>query len=148
MWTMVRAICPGARSILLLLLLQALLVASSVSQTHWVGSWASSQQLVEPHNSFPAADLQDATLRQIVHLSIGGPRLRVIISNRFGTAPLHFTGVHIARPESPASAKTVAETDKPVTFSGAPDVTVPAGADYISDAINFPVAPLSDLAIT
>jgi lysophospholipase L1-like esterase len=72
----------------------------------------------------------------------------VIISNRFGTAPLHFTGVHIARPESPASAKTVAETDKPVTFSGAPDVTVPAGADYISDAINFPVAPLSDLAIT
>src|SRR5262245_34609065 len=148
MSTMVRAVCPGARNVLLVLLLQALFVARSVSQTHWVGSWAASQQLVEPHNSLPAADLQDATLRQIIHLSIGGPTLRVKISNRYGTAPLHFTGAHIARPESSGSAKVVPETDKALAFSGAPDVTVPAGADYISDPINFPVAPLSDLAIT
>jgi lysophospholipase L1-like esterase len=118
------------------------------AQIRWVGSWAASQQLVEPHNSLPPDDLRDATLRQIVHLSLGGSSLRVTISNRFGTAPLHFTGVHIARPESAASAKIVAGTDKPVTFSGAPDVIVPAGADYVSDPVDFPAAPLSDLAIT
>jgi lysophospholipase L1-like esterase len=118
------------------------------AQTYWVGSWAASQQLVEPHNSLPADDLRDATLRQIVHLSLGGSTLRVKISNRFGTEPLHFTGVHIARPESPASAKIVAGTDKALTFSGAPDVIVPAGADYVSDPIHFPLAPLSDLAVT
>ena len=118
------------------------------AQTRWVGSWAASQQLVEPHNSLPADDLRDATLRQIVHLTLGGATLRVTISNRFGTAPLHFAGVHIAQPESPASAKIIAASDKALTFSGAPDVIVPAGADYVSDPIPFAVAPLSDLAIT
>ena len=118
------------------------------AQTHWVGSWAASQQLVEPHNSLAADDLRDGTLRQIVHLSLGGSTLRVTISNRFGTAPLHFSGVHVARPESPVSAKIFAGTDKALTFSGAPDVIVPAGADYVSDAVHFPVTPLTDLAIT
>src|SRR6185503_18172664 len=123
-------------------------LASLHAQTHWVGSWAASQQLVEPRNSLPIEDLRDATLRQVVHLTLGGSTLRVKISNRFGTEPLHFAGVHIARPESPASAKIVAGTDKALTFSGAPDVIVPAGADYVSDPVHFPVAPLSDLAIS
>jgi len=118
------------------------------AQTRWVGSWAASQQLVEPHNSLALDDLRDATLRQIVHLSLGGATLRVKLSNRCGSAPLHFTGVHIARPESAASAKIVVGTDKALTFSGAPDVIVPAGADYISDPVTFPVAELSDVAIT
>jgi lysophospholipase L1-like esterase len=148
MSTIVRAVWPGARSLLLVLSLQALFIAPSVSQTRWVGSWAASQQLVEPQNSLPAVDLQDATLRQIVHLSLAGPMLRVRISNRYGRAPLHFTGVHIARPESPGSVKVIAGTDKALAFAGAPDVTVPPGADYMSDPIKFPVAPLSDLAIT
>ncbi len=42
--------------------------------------------------------MRDATLRQIVHLSVGGDRLRVRMSNAFGTAPLHLTAVHVARP--------------------------------------------------
>jgi lysophospholipase L1-like esterase len=119
-----------------------------LAQTRWVGSWTASQQLVEPHNSLPADDLRDATLRQIVHLSLGGSTLRVKISNRFGTAPVHISGVHIARPESAASAKILAGTAKALTFSGAPGVIIPAGADYVSDPVSFSAAPLSDLAIT
>ena len=118
------------------------------AQTHWVGSWAASQQLVEPQNSLAPDDLRDTTLRQIVHLSIVGAELRVRLSNRFGVAPLRFTSVHIARPVSPASEKIIAETDKALTFSGKSDVIVPAGADYVSDPIAYTVAPLSDLAIT
>jgi len=124
------------------------LAVNALAQTHWVGSWATSQQLPEPHNALPTEDLRDATLRQIVHLSIGGTELRVHLSNRFGTEPLHFTAVHIARATSPASPKIVEGSDKALTFSGRPDVIVPAGADYVSDAIAYPVAPLSDLAIT
>ena len=118
------------------------------AQAHWVGSWAASQQLPEPRNSLSTDDLRDATLRQIVHLSIGGPQIRVHLSNRFGVAPLRFTDVHIARPVSTASPKLVDGTDKAVTFTGLPEVTVPAGADYVSDPIQYPVAPLSDLAIS
>ena len=118
------------------------------AQTRWIGSWATSQQVPEPRNALPPDDLRDATLRQLVHLSIGGTELRVRISNRFGTAPLHFTSVHIARPLSTASAQIVSGTDKALSFSGRPDVIVPAGAEYISDPIAFQATPLSDLAIT
>ena len=93
-------------------------------------------------------DLNDATLRQIVHLSAGGATLRVHISNAFGFLPLYLTGVHIARPLSTTSPAIDPATDKALTFSGKPDVIIPAGAEYISDPIDYPVAPLSDLAVS
>jgi lysophospholipase L1-like esterase len=114
----------------------------------WVGSWATSQQIPEPANALAADDMHDATLRQIVHLSVGGASLRVHVSNAFGTAPLHFTSVHIAVPVSAASAKIDAATDRALSFSGKGDVIVPAGAEYVSDAVDYPVAALSNLAIT
>ena len=64
----------------------------------WVASWATSQQIPEPHNALSPDDLRDATLRQIVHLSVGGKTLRVHITNAFGTTPLSLTSVHIAHP--------------------------------------------------
>jgi lysophospholipase L1-like esterase len=115
---------------------------------HWVGSWAASQQIPEPANALPPDELRDATLRQIVRLSVGGARLRVHLSNAFGTAPLRIDSVHIASPISPASDKIDVATDKALTFAGSPSVIVPAGAEYISDPIDYPVAPLSNLAIS
>jgi hypothetical protein len=67
----------------------------------WVASWSAAQQIPESQNALAADDLRDATVRQIVHLSIGGPALRVHVSNAFGTEALHFTSVHIARPRLP-----------------------------------------------
>jgi lysophospholipase L1-like esterase len=132
----------------------ALVVATLTStlfagaQTSWVGSWASSQQIPEPANALAASDLADATLRQIVHLSVGGSVLRVHLSNAFGTEPLHVTSVHVARPVLRSAAKIDPASDKPVSFSGVGDVTIPAGAEYVSDPIEYPVAAFSDLAIT
>ncbi len=120
----------------------------TATQMNWAGSWAASQQIPEPQNSLAPDDLRDATLRQIVHLSIGGATLRVRLSNAFGTAPLHFTSLHVARPVSAASARIDPATDKALSFSGSGDVTVPAGAEYTSDPVDYPVAALSDLAIT
>jgi lysophospholipase L1-like esterase len=125
----------------------ALGCGSMVAQdVHWVGSWAASQQLPEPQNSLAPDDLRDATLRQIVHLSIGGAEIRVHISNAFGTAPLHLTAVHVARAGSKAAIDVA--TDKALTFGGATDVIVPAGAEYISDAVAFPVSAFADVAVT
>jgi lysophospholipase L1-like esterase len=117
-------------------------------KTHWVGSWAASQQIPETANLLDIELLRDATLRQIVHLSVGGSGLRVRVSNAFGTQPLHLTAVHVARPVSAASAAIDAASDKAVTFDGATDVMIPAGAEYLSDAVMMPVAALSSLAIS
>jgi lysophospholipase L1-like esterase len=118
------------------------------SRVNWVGSWAASQQIPDPQNALPPDDLRDATLRQIVHLSIGGATVRLHLSNAFGTAPLHFTSVHIAKPVTPASARIDPATDKPLSFSGSIDVIVPAGAEYVSDPVDYPVSALSNLAIS
>ena len=56
--------------------------------------------------------------------------------------------MHVARPVSTASPRIDASTDRALTFSGRPDVVIPAGAEYISDAIVFAVEAQSDLAIT
>jgi lysophospholipase L1-like esterase len=122
--------------------------ATGPASRHWVGSWAASQQLVEPANSLSADDLRDATLRQIVHLSLGGTVIRLRLSNRFGTTPLHVIAAHVARPIAADSDKIAPETDKAVTFSGLQDVVIPAHADYVSDPLSFPANALSNVAIT
>ncbi len=92
--------------------------------------------------------MRDCTVRQIVHVSIGGPELRVHFSNAFGATPLHITSAHIARPVSAASEKVDVATDKALSFAGKTDVTIPPGAEFVSDALDYAVAPLSNLAVT
>ena len=114
----------------------------------WVGSWAAAQQLPEPNNALPASDLTGATLRQIVHLSLGGPRFRVRLSNVFGTAPLHVAAAHVAIARSPGSPRVEAGTDRVLTFAGQAAVTIPAGAQYWSDPVESAVASRSDVAVS
>jgi lysophospholipase L1-like esterase len=114
----------------------------------WVGTWAASQQIPEPANALSAEDLHDMTLRQNVHLTVPGQSLRVHMSNAFGTTPLHLSSVHVAHPLSPAEARIDPASDHALTFSGKSDVVIPAGAEYISDPIAYPLTALSDLSIT
>ena len=138
--------------------LNAILIAHSIcAQTphtdapetqRWVASWGASQQIPEPQNELPPHDLRDATVRQILHLSVGGAAVRVHVTNAFGTEALQFSSVHIARPLSSSSAAIDPASDRPLTFAGQPAVAVPPGAEWISDPVDYPVGPLSDLAIT
>jgi lysophospholipase L1-like esterase len=114
----------------------------------WIATWGASQQIPEPQNALPPDDLRDATVRQIFHLSAGGAMVRIHLSNAFGTEALHFTSVHIARPISNSSAAIDPSSDKALTFADANSVTVPPGAELVSDAIAYPVAALSDVAVT
>ena len=130
--------------------------AQTAAKQDWVASWGASQQIPEPQNSLPSDDLRDATVRQIFHLSVGGTAIRVHLSNAFGTEALRFTDVHVARPVAAAAGAPAtvvsgtidAATDRAVTFAGRDDVTIPPGAEYISDPLVYPIAALSDLAVS
>ncbi len=119
---------------------------TEVLHPQWIGAWASSQALPGAKDGLDTSD--DLTLRQIVHLTAGGDALRVKLSNLFGTEPLHMSSVHIARPLSVSSGQIEAATDRPVTFSGRADVTIPADAEYLSDPVTLPVAAFTDIAIS
>jgi lysophospholipase L1-like esterase len=123
----------------------AALAQASRADERWTGSWAASEQIPEDRNALPAHALDDATLRQTVHLSIPGKSLRVRLSNAFGTAPLHITAAHLARAVASGSDAIEPASDTSLRFSGAADVTIPAGAEYVSDPVQLTGA---DLAIT
>ena len=122
-----------------------LLMVPAQADSRWIGSWATSQQIPEDRNALPAHALDDATLRQSVHLSIQGQSLRVRLSNAFGTTPLHIAAAHIARVLANGSDTIEVASDMVLHFSGAADVTIPAGAEYVSDPVQLVGA---DLAIT
>jgi lysophospholipase L1-like esterase len=136
------------RCIVLAMAVRGFAVRAEGQATNWVGSWATSQQRPEPQNSLSPEDMHDATLRQVVHLSVGGSQLRVHLTNAFGTAPLRISAAHIARPVSAASGSIEVATDTALTFGGSAAVTIPAGAEYVSDPVAFSAAALSDLAIS
>jgi lysophospholipase L1-like esterase len=122
--------------------------ASPHNEAVWVASWGAAQQIPGPQNALPAEDLRDATVRQIFHLSVGGPALRVHVSNAFGTDSLHITSMHVAHPVSPSSSAIDASADRALTFGGHRDVTIPPGAEFVSDPLDYAIAPLSDLAVS
>jgi lysophospholipase L1-like esterase len=114
----------------------------------WVTSWAASQQLLGAQEALPAAYLHGATLRQTVHLSTGGPSIRLHVSNAFGADPLHLLALHVAHAVSPGASRIQPSSDRAVLFDSRSDVVIPPGADYSSDPLDYPVTALSDLAIT
>jgi lysophospholipase L1-like esterase len=112
----------------------------------WVGTWSTAPQLVEPANNPPSPGLSNNTLRQIVHVSIGGDSLRMRFTNEFSTSPVTLKSVHIA--VSTGSGTIDTTTDETIYFNGMPEVTMAPGTAITSDPFQFPLQPLSDVAIT
>jgi lysophospholipase L1-like esterase len=123
---------------------------------HWVGTWVSMPQLTEPGNMPPAPFTQpslvfpDSTLRQTVHVSIGGKLLRVRFSNAFSDVALTITKASIAIPSGGAAGVSaiLPGSEKALTFHGRTSITIPAGAQMVSDPLWFALEPQSNLAVT
>jgi lysophospholipase L1-like esterase len=88
----------------------------------------------------------DTTYREIVHVSLGGPMVRVIFTNEFGTDPLTIAASQIAISQGGSSVNDAAASG--LTFSGHTSVTVPAGALMVSDPVALKLPPGADLAIS
>ncbi len=152
-------------------LLGALLVAGDAIRAqratgnHWVGTWATADVArpqtpprppapaqAAPSTAVPAPappppflHFNNQTLRQIVRASLGGSRLRIVLSNAFGTVPLTIGSAHIAlRKEQSTIAPG---SDRPLMFGGRASVTIPAGALMYSDPVALEIPALADVAI-
>jgi lysophospholipase L1-like esterase len=113
---------------------------------HWVGTW--SNALHQPDLGVPGLanpGFNNQTLRQIVHISVGGPRVRVRLST-FGASGLVIGAAHIALQATAASI--VPGSDRTLTFGGTPSITIPPGALVVSDPVELNVPELSDLAVS
>ena len=90
-------------------------------------------------------NFKNQTLREIVHTSLGGDRVRVTLSNAFGTLPLEVGAAHVALRDKDAAIKP--GTDRPLTFGGSGSTMIAAGAVVVSDPVSLAVPATSDLAI-
>ena len=93
----------------------------------------------------PPVTVNNQTLRQIVHTSVGGSRVRIVLSNVFGTAPVEIGAAHVALRERESAI--VAGSAKTLMFSGRAASAILPGATLVSDPVDMAVAPLSDLVI-
>jgi lysophospholipase L1-like esterase len=134
-------------------------VLAQTGSEHWVSTWAAPQQQPRPPaprpqtaatptppRPQPITSFHNQTLRMIAHTSMGGRRLRIELSNAFGSAPLAIGGAHIAIRDK-ESAISVA-SDRALMFGGRATAWIPPGATEISDAVDLDVAPASDLAVS
>jgi lysophospholipase L1-like esterase len=127
---------------------QPLLAKSDAKQ--WVGTWASAPRL-DAHaktaeDLLPSGAQSGVTLREVVHVSMGGEMVRVRFSNLYGTGPLVIGAAGIAQTQK--GAAIVPGSAKPLTFHGQPSVSIPNGALAVSDPVPFKLAPLSDLTVS
>jgi lysophospholipase L1-like esterase len=86
------------------------------------------------------------TVRQIVRSSIGGDHVRVRLANTFGDVPLVIGPVHLALRDSGENIDPA--SDRMLTFSGSPSITIPPGAIALSDLVALTVPALGELAVS
>jgi lysophospholipase L1-like esterase len=138
---------PLATAAVRVLVLSTIVFTTSVIATgrhddaRWVGTWSASPQGVAA-----AIQINGQTVRQIVHTSLGGERVRVRFSNAYGTSRLVIGSAHVAI--STGGASISSGTDRVLTFNGSPTITIPAGALVVSDPVAVNVPALRDLAVS
>lgn len=125
--------------------------AANAEPAHgWLASWTASPQAVWGSDFlFPSnvpAVLHGQTVRQVARLSVGGPRVRIVLSNAYGKVPLHIGAASVALAANgsaiaPASLRTL-------TFAGQQAATMAPGAPLVSDPVDLSVPDLARLTVS
>ena len=115
---------------------------------HWVATWATSPSPASPDDTMRRRRLEfnEQTLREIVHITIGGDRFRVRLSNAFGTKAVTIGAARLAI--RGAGSKIVPGSDRALTFSGRPGITIPPGALVLSNPVDLKAPDSADLAVS
>lgn len=126
----------------------AVTAVASAAASHWVGTWGAAPEPPTPalRGFSGSPSFADQTIRQIVRISAGGTRLRIRFTNVYGTRALHIGAASVA--VVGPTGQVEPGTERAVSFAGRPDAWIPAGAPYLSDPIDLPVAALTSLSIS
>ncbi len=128
--------------------LLAVCVAAPAAAAEWITSWAAAPMASVPPpliGPLPFA-LNNQTIRQVLHLSAGGHRLRVRLTNEYGGKPLTIGAASIARVNADGSVDR--SSVRKLSFAGQPSAVIPASAPLLSDPVDLPVKALSDVSLS
>lgn len=139
-------VCTGATRfgsiVLSLLLLVSCGGGGDARDARWLATWGAA-----PHGRDVPLRVENTTLRQEIRTSIGGKRVRVRLSNRFGSAPLRIDAATIAVAAG-GDASIDATTLEAIEFDGKRSVEIAPGVDILSDPVDLAPAALETLSVS
>ena len=80
----------------ILTLLCCLMTVFTVSADNWTGTWATAPEWTGAGDMPKKTTLTGNSVRQIVHVSLGGQEIRVQLSNELSNEPVEIQSVYIA----------------------------------------------------
>ena len=120
---------------------------NSNSSGHWVSAWSAAVHAPLPFPDLPPSPVfENQTIRMVVRPTIGGERVRIRLSNEFGTAALTIGAAHVAF--AAKTAGIVPESDHVLYFGGRPSVSIPPGAPVLSDPVDLKVLPFTEITVS
>ncbi|KAJ7065042.1 SGNH hydrolase-type esterase domain-containing protein [Mycena amicta] len=130
--------------------------ARGAAGSQWINTWTSMPQLTEPANLPPPPFngttnvFFNSTIRQTLHMSIGGEAIRLRFSNAFGVNNVLISAATVALPVGGRSgaSEIIPRTIQPLTFSGNPSFSIPNGGLVVSDPIAFPIQAQQTITVT
>ncbi|MFJ2261832.1 SGNH/GDSL hydrolase family protein [Streptomyces sp. NPDC087844] len=120
--------------------------AAPASVGTWVGAWSASPAGSEPGTE--TNGMAGRSVRNVVHVGVGGTAARITLSNLYGQQPLSITHASVAVAATANDAAAATDTMRRLTFGGRPSVVVPAGQQVVSDAVRLLVPHDSDVLVT
>lgn len=124
---------------------------SAVPRGHWTQTWGAAVQRPVDGSEGDAPNwskrgFRGESVRQVVRISVGGSRVRIRLSNRFGSRPLRVDGAVVAR--SGGRGQAWPGTTRKLTFRHSGSTVVPAGREAVSDAVAMSTSPLEKLVVS
>ena len=137
------------KNLLLAALITLALPLAQAEDGHWQATWSASPQrtwgkeVPLPLGVPPV--IGNHTLRQTVKVSLGGQRVRVVLSNAYGSQPVAIGGAAVALA---APAGRLGGPSRRLTFAGQPTAYIAPGAELFSDPLDLAVPALGELAVS
>jgi len=121
-------------------------VSAKTAPAHWIAAWAVSPEAADPDPDEWLLKIGGRTVRERMHVSVGGAAIRVQLSNAFGKAPVQIGSATIGLAAAPAGVKHGSLCV--LTFGGRGAVTLPPGAPILSDPVPLGIAPDTDVSLS
>jgi lysophospholipase L1-like esterase len=145
-----RASMAAAFCVLAAAFSQPINIGHAADVNGWITTWSASPQgrwnddLPAPFGIAESIDNQ--TIRQTVRISVGGGKVRIVLSNEYGARPLAIGAATVA--VAAEDGKVEKGTEKALSWNGQSSVVIPPRAPIISDPIDLPVKALASLLVS
>ena len=115
---------------------------------NWIATWGTAMLTAGADQTPTKVPIENNTVRQQIRVSVGGSKLRLVISNEYGESDLEIDSIRITRIPDPSKPAVDLDSEAIIRYDSTSWFTVPAGERIVTDELDFEFDPLEDLAIT